>query len=1269
MDWRMLNYRWWWKNIKKCGYCFTFFLIGVIRRISNKIFKDKEKIHKDVFRTCYALSLFANKDRKLYEKEKVVLEKIAKRRGIKNYCKKVFKEYKNEEKPRNSFFYYFMGGEVETKAKQLETKKNILEYRKIGILRNLTGEYLELEDNYLVFKKKKTQKKIKDTKKFEKNITELVELISGKVEINVKDYYVVFDKEKFTSSKDEIKHIIKLNEYWKDKDLVNEILSIIDDNLEEQIKNVLDDESKEIEAKQLETEKNILEYRKKEIVKCLIDKHLDLKYDCLVFKKGAVSRRIKEYEYDKEKKKFEENITKLVELISSKVEINDVKDDHVVFDKEKFTSSKEKIKHIIKLNEYWKDKDLVNEILSIIDDNLEEQINNVLNDDELKNDELKLEKIKDISLRCAGLMCAKKGINEENKKRNKEYTKIFTILYDIYLVIKADGNIEEGERMFFDFMCVKLGCRYDRTKELYKIVEFIYKIGSRREVKQYIENYVNVCYTEIETLLYDKDVEIGLYENESNYLYATIKSVKHKKESKELDTYKNIVKMQNSDIEKYLEVIFSYTAKPKKKAGFIYDFMSIIHADDKIKEEEEHLFRLCAILYGIKIQHYLEIKHVYNKCDVKEDAIGIIKNILRKNLVFNENDKSRFKMLCSIALVDDDFKNREQTELYDIGLRDYYLTDEYVKKIVNEIKECQKSDNKQWNIFDDELLLNIPKDSSEKLKDLKNCLKIIKSDDEITDGEKSVFELVCLFYGVNKNFFVEGKYKGAKKIPVKYLLSQDDDVKISRGGYQSIEDFLDNNKIKGPLSRAIPYALKKKFDLDCQDRRKSDRRITKFALCLFVMMSFFLLLELNVVAHTTFKDKAVHISTLNLLEDVSDNNKNNREKEELVAKLKSFNEELRKGSKVTPFFWGKDTIELIKKIGLEIKIKGTININKIKDSICNKLKIDTIDFKEKKCCVSLMTSDDSTRRNSIDKIKKTVFTKIEGDTLLYNDGVKFIKSKAFNEDYKKWNNNKPFGDVDTVSVKSFFVSLNDSDFEITKDGFVTYKDYRFEILNLIKQNFNRIKWDKVGDVTSGGKLDLKEETIYTESVCEYFHSILVYWSECINNLFKKCGNEIVALLIIIFYIGYSFPKIKYIFWKNLMMMVTILLAFLLCIAGSLRTPLMLLTAMLSIEWLILMRERKQEEKGEHAGGSKLLVVLVLMAILADISFGMIELHQMYTLNNVLDKVFSALFLGCICFFIGKFMEMQYIHVAEDMKEMERIVNKINKADVSKKRSE
>ena len=66
------------------------------------------------------------------------------------------------------------------------------------------------------------------------------------------------------------------------------------------------------------------------------------------------------------------------------------------------------------------------------------------------------------------------------------------------------------------------------------------------------------------------------------------------------------------------------------------------------------------------------------------------------------------------------------------------------------------------------------------------------------------------------------------------------------------------------------------------------------------------------------------------------------------------------------------------------------------------------------------------------------------------------------------------------------------------------------------------------------------------------------------------------------------------------------------------------------------KDKNVEEKKHH--GNSVLIVLVAAAIIADICIGLIELNGNLTLSTITTKVASALFLGCICFFVGKFKQ-------------------------------
>lgn len=117
------------------------------------------------------------------------------------------------------------------------------------------------------------------------------------------------------------------------------------------------------------------------------------------------------------------------------------------------------------------------------------------------------------------------------------------------------------------------------------------------------------------------------------------------------------------------------------------------------------------------------------------------------------------------------------------------------------------------------------------------------------------------------------------------------------------------------------------------------------------------------------------------------------------------------------------------------------------------------------------------------------------------------------------------------------------------------------------------------------------------------------------------------------------------------------------------------TMMVAIEWLIFMLEeyalkrghknhnsqnddQKQREAAHH--GNIVLVILVAAAIVADVCIGIIELNGMLTLSNITTKVASALFLGCVCFFIGKFINMHRVHKSIDVEDMSEVVHTIHK---------
>lgn len=108
-------------------------------------------------------------------------------------------------------------------------------------------------------------------------------------------------------------------------------------------------------------------------------------------------------------------------------------------------------------------------------------------------------------------------------------------------------------------------------------------------------------------------------------------------------------------------------------------------------------------------------------------------------------------------------------------------------------------------------------------------------------------------------------------------------------------------------------------------------------------------------------------------------------------------------------------------------------------------------------------------------------------------------------------------------------------------------------------------------------------------------------------------------------------------------------------------PFLTLCMMVSIEVMIFMRERylskiNTTETGHNS--SKLLVVFVAAAIIADMCIGFLELPMDYNIRMLLDKMVSAVFLGCISFFVGKFMEIDSMQKQSEMSDMQQALEHI-----------
>ena len=80
----------------------------------------------------------------------------------------------------------------------------------------------------------------------------------------------------------------------------------------------------------------------------------------------------------------------------------------------------------------------------------------------------------------------------------------------------------------------------------------------------------------------------------------------------------------------------------------------------------------------------------------------------------------------------------------------------------------------------------------------------------------------------------------------------------------------------------------------------------------------------------------------------------------------------------------------------------------------------------------------------------------------------------------------------------------------------------------------------------------------------------------------------------------------------------------------------------------------------HGGHATSLTLFVAIAILLDVCLGIIELpHHEVTAYGISMKVLSAIFLGCICFFTGKFFENYREQQLRDVDKMGEITERLH----------
>lgn len=110
--------------------------------------------------------------------------------------------------------------------------------------------------------------------------------------------------------------------------------------------------------------------------------------------------------------------------------------------------------------------------------------------------------------------------------------------------------------------------------------------------------------------------------------------------------------------------------------------------------------------------------------------------------------------------------------------------------------------------------------------------------------------------------------------------------------------------------------------------------------------------------------------------------------------------------------------------------------------------------------------------------------------------------------------------------------------------------------------------------------------------------------------------------------------------------------------------------MISIEWMVFMRtrisEKQDKDDKKERNNTTMLIVFVVAAIVIDICFGIIEIpHEvgttadnLYTIKTILPKICSALLLGMLCFFSGKFFELKAQQGDSEDKEASKEINAI-----------
>ncbi len=108
-------------------------------------------------------------------------------------------------------------------------------------------------------------------------------------------------------------------------------------------------------------------------------------------------------------------------------------------------------------------------------------------------------------------------------------------------------------------------------------------------------------------------------------------------------------------------------------------------------------------------------------------------------------------------------------------------------------------------------------------------------------------------------------------------------------------------------------------------------------------------------------------------------------------------------------------------------------------------------------------------------------------------------------------------------------------------------------------------------------------------------------------------------------------------------------------------PFLTLCMMTSIEVMVFIRSRYMSKVGDDEKDSTGLIMLfAIAAIVIDFCLGYIDLPVGYESWMLWDKLASAILLGCISFFVGKFLDTDSIEQQVEMKEINNSIEKIKK---------